>query len=62
MCIFSCEFRDGNPNTESKRNAHKGKNIIKLYEKCGFKLIGERKNFYSKPTEDALIYTYYLEE
>ncbi len=35
---------------------------IKLYEKCGFKLIGERKNFYSKPTENALIYTYYLEE
>jgi ribosomal-protein-alanine N-acetyltransferase len=37
-------------------------NAIKLYEKCGFRLIGERKNFYSKPTEDALIYTYYLEE
>ena len=37
-------------------------NAIKLYEKCGFKLIGERKNFYSKPTEDALIYTYYIEE
>ena len=37
-------------------------NAIKLYEKCGFKLIGERKNFYSKPTEDALIYTYYLED
>lgn len=37
-------------------------NAIKLYEKCGFKLIGERKNFYSKPTENALIYTYYLEE
>ena len=36
-------------------------NAIKLYEKCGFKLIGERKNFYSKPTEDALIYTYYFE-
>ncbi len=35
-------------------------NAIKLYEKCGFKLIGERKNFYSKPTEDALIYTYYI--
>ena len=34
---------------------------IKLYEKCGFKLIGERKNFYSKPTEDALIYTCYFE-
>jgi ribosomal-protein-alanine N-acetyltransferase len=37
-------------------------NAIALYEKCGFKLIGERKNFYSKPTEDALIYTYYIEE
>ena len=37
-------------------------NAISLYEKCGFKLIGKRKNFYSKPTEDALIYTYYLEE
>lgn len=38
------------------------KNAINLYEKCGFKKIGERKNFYSKPTEDALIYTYYIEE
>ena len=37
-------------------------NAIALYEKCGFKLIGERKNFYSKPTEDGLIYTLYLEE
>ena len=37
-------------------------NAIALYEKCGFKLIGERKNFYSKPIEDALIYTYYIEE
>ncbi len=36
-------------------------NAIKLYEKCGFKFIGERKNFYSKPAEDALIYTYYFE-
>lgn len=35
---------------------------ISLYEKCGFRKIGERKNFYSKPTENALIYTYYLEE
>lgn len=36
-------------------------NAISLYEKCGFKKIGERKNFYSKPTENGLIYTYYLE-
>lgn len=32
-------------------------NAIKLYEKCGFKKAGARKNFYSKPREDALIYT-----
>ncbi len=38
------------------------KNAISLYEKCNFKLLGERKNFYSKPVEDALIYTYYIEE
>lgn len=30
---------------------------IRLYEKCGFELKGERKNFYSNPTEDAYIYT-----
>lgn len=32
-------------------------NAIKLYEKCGFEKAGERKNFYSDPTEDAYIYT-----
>lgn len=37
-------------------------NAIALYESCGFKKVGERKNFYSKPTEDALIYTLYLKE
>ena len=30
---------------------------IKLYKKCGFELIGERKNFYTGPTENALIMT-----
>lgn len=30
---------------------------ISLYEKCGFKKVGERKNFYSNPTENGLIYT-----
>lgn len=30
---------------------------IKLYEKMGFELKGERKNFYSNPTEDGYIYT-----
>lgn len=30
---------------------------IRLYEKCGFEKMGERKNFYSDPIEDAYIYT-----
>ena len=29
---------------------------ISLYEKLGFELIGTRKNFYSNPKENALIY------
>lgn len=37
-------------------------NAIGLYENCGFKKVGERKNFYSKPTEDGLIYTLYLKD
>ena len=37
-------------------------NAIALYKRCGFQRVGERKNFYSKPTEDALIYTLYLKE
>ena len=32
----------------------------KLYEKCGMELVGERKNFYSHPTEAACIYTIYF--
>lgn len=31
-----------------------------LYEKLGFENLGERKNFYSCPTENACIYTLYL--
>ena len=35
-------------------------NAISLYEKCGFKKQGIRKNFYEYPTEDAFIYTLYI--
>lgn len=28
-----------------------------LYEKCGYIPVGTRKNYYSKPTDDAVIYT-----
>ncbi|MGN0526073.1 MAG: ribosomal protein S18-alanine N-acetyltransferase [Acutalibacteraceae bacterium] len=35
---------------------------IGLYKKMGFKMVGERKDFYEKPKEDALLMTYYLNE
>ena len=33
---------------------------IALYEKAGFAFVGERKNFYARPREDALLYNYYI--
>lgn len=33
---------------------------VSLYEGCGFEKVGERKNFYSCPTENALIMTKYF--
>ena len=33
---------------------------IALYEKAGFTLVGQRKNFYTMPREDALLYNYYV--
>lgn len=30
---------------------------IKLYDKMGFKVVGERKNFYDNPKEDAILMT-----
>lgn len=35
---------------------------IRLYESEGFICNGKRKNFYKKPTEDALLYTLYFKE
>lgn len=35
---------------------------IKLYESLGFSKVGERKNFYSDPSEDALLYTIYFKK
>lgn len=34
---------------------------IKLYSKHGYKQVGIRKNFYSKPTEDAILMTKTIE-
>ncbi|MBQ2135892.1 MAG: hypothetical protein II201_03310, partial [Clostridia bacterium] len=33
---------------------------IRLYEKSGFKCVGERKDFYRNPKENALIMTIYF--
>ena len=33
---------------------------ISLYEKCEFQKVGERKKFYEKPTEDAILMTYFI--
>lgn len=35
---------------------------ISLYRKLGFLQVGLRKNFYSQPTEDALLLTKYLKD
>lgn len=35
---------------------------IAFYEKLGFVKVGERKRFYEKPVEDAILYTKYLTE
>ena len=37
-------------------------NAIKLYKKFGFDFCGERKNFYSNPTENALLMCYSTSE
>ena len=34
----------------------------RLYEKAGFSVAGERRNYYTCPTEDALIYTLYFDD
>lgn len=58
--IKQCEAKNALFVTLEVRKSNE--NAIALYEICGFKKVGERKNFYTKPTEDALIYTLYLKE
>lgn len=33
-----------------------------LYEKCGFQIVGKRRNFYTAPTEDAIIMNCFLDK
>lgn len=58
--ILQSQLENANFVTLEVRKSNK--EAIALYEKCGFKNIGERKNFYSNPTEDGLIYTLYFKE
>ena len=37
-------------------------NAINLYLKFGFKQVGERKNYYSEPTENAVLMTKYFKD
>ena len=32
----------------------------RLYEKCGFSMVGRRPDYYGSPTEDALLYTLFF--
>lgn len=54
LCFVSTEEGADFVTLEVRKSNH---NAIRLYEKCGFERKGERKNFYSDPTEDAYIYT-----
>lgn len=58
MTVSNFEYADF-VTLEVRRSNEKA---INLYEKCGFALEGERKNFYSNPREDALIYTVYFKK
>ena len=45
LCFLTLEVRESNGNARS------------LYEKFGFIKVGERKNYYSSPTENAVLMT-----
>ena len=38
------------------------RNAVALYKKLGYNTVGERKNFYTNPSEDALIMTLYKDD
>lgn len=48
LCFLTLEVRESNKNARS------------LYEKFGFIKVGERKNYYSSPTENAVLMTRYF--
>ena len=53
--ISECKSRDFSFITLEVRSSNTP--AVKLYEKCGFSLVGKRKGYYKNPPDDALIYT-----
>lgn len=49
LCFLTLEVRESNKNARS------------LYEKFGFIKVGERKNYYSSPAENAVLMTRFFD-
>ncbi len=54
--IAYCEAKERGVTSINLEVRESNEAAIKLYEKEGFELVGERKNFYSKPTENAKLF------
>ena len=57
--IAYCEKENGDFVTLEVRRSNSS--AISLYEKMGFRAVGERKKYYSEPVEDALLMTLFFE-
>ena len=51
------ELERGRPYCINLEVRESNASAIALYTKCGFEQVGKRKNFYSKPTENAVLMT-----
>lgn len=56
------ELEKGEPYRIDLEVRESNASAIALYEKCGFEQVGMRKNFYAKPTENAVLMTKYFKE
>ena len=54
------ELEKGEPYRIDLEVRESNASAIALYGKCGFEQVGMRKNFYAKPTENAVLMTKYF--
>lgn len=54
------ELEKGEPYRIDLEARESNASAIALYEKCGFEQVGMRKNFYAKPTENAVLMTKFM--